>query len=311
MTCYSPLHAFKARSNDTQKVAITFSRPSSWRGERLDLPCGQCIGCRLEKSRQWAVRCMHEASLYDRNCFLTLTYNDKFLPKNNSLDKSEFPLFMKRLRKKYGSGIRYYHCGEYGDLYERPHYHALLFNHDFEDKTFFNERNGYKLFTSGSLSELWPKGYSVIGDVTFESAAYVARYVMKKVTGKRAEDHYGNRIPEYCTMSRGSKKIGTGGIGKGWYDKYKNDVYPLDRLIVRGSVTRPPRFYDNLMGREDPSLLAQLKIKREKDSIKFVDDRLPDGSRIKVSDQDGTRLMVKEICKKAEIENLKRPLEGL
>jgi len=309
MPCYSPLHAYKGKSKDADKISITFRRSDSWRGQQLNLPCGQCVGCRLERSRQWAVRCMHEASLYDSNCFLTLTYDDKNLPSDLSLNKSHFQDFMKRLRKRYGSGIRYYHCGEYGDIYGRPHYHALLFNHDFEDKKFFSERNGNRVYTSDSLSNLWTAGFSVIGEVTFESAAYVARYVMKKVTGEKADDYYGGRLPEYTTMSRGSKKLGTGGIGKGWFDKFKSDVYPIDRVIVRGHPSRPPRFYDTLLGREDRSTLERLKINREINGTRFVSDVLSDGRVIRVSDQSGPRLLVKEQVKLAEISTLKRPLE--
>lgn len=310
MPCYHPLHAFKDKSKEADKVSITFSRNESWRGERLELPCGQCIGCRLERARQWAVRCVHEASLYEDNCFITLTYDDKFLPKNGSLCLKDFQNFMKRLRKKYGQGIRFFHCGEYGSLNGRPHYHSLLFKHDFSDKKLFSEREGIRLYTSDSLSKLWPLGFSTVGDVTFESASYVARYIMKKVTGKKAKDHYGERIPEYITMSRGSKKLGTGGIGRGWYEKYKDDVYPRDFVVVRGYKSRPPRFYDHLLGNQDRSTLALIKIRREANGQRFITDVRNDGKEIKINDSDDIRLMVREICKKAEIGSLKRTLEA-
>lgn len=301
MPCYFPLKAFKAKSKDPQKTAITFRRSESWKGIEISLPCGQCIGCRLERSRQWAVRCVHEASLYDRNCFVTLTYDPAHLPKTGSLQLEHFQLFMKRLRKKYGAGIRFFHCGEYGDNLGRPHYHALLFNHDFDDKKYFSERNGNKVWTSDNLSNLWQMGFSLIGEVTFESAAYVARYVMKKVTGENKDIHYNGMKPEYVTMSRRP------GLGKGWYEKYKTDVYPHDRVIVRGAETRPPRFYDNLLGKSDPSTLALLKIEREKNE-KFVTD-VVNGKTVIESDSSMRRLAIKEVVKRAEISNLKRPLE--
>lgn len=247
---------------------------------------------------------MHEASLYADNSFLTLTYSDSNLPSGNTLVKSDFQDFMKRLRKSIAPKlVRYYHCGEYGKKFHRPHYHALLFNHDFKDKKIFSTRGGNSVYTSADLSSLWPQGFSVIGEVTFESAAYVARYVMKKVNGPRSAEHYGSRTPEYTTMSRRP------GIGAGWYQKFKADVYPHDRVIVRGHATRPPRFYDNLFQREDPSTLAQLKILREKNGQHYVSDTLSDGTVVRVSDSSTTRLRVKEICKVASIENLKRPLE--
>ena len=146
---------------------------------------------------------MHEASLHDENSFLTLTYSDENLPPGGSLHLPDFQNFMKRLRKSIApKRVRFYHCGEYGDILSRPHYHALLFGYDFDDRKFFAKRNENSVYTSTELSSLWPHGFSVVGSVTFESAAYVARYVMKKVTGERSLDHYGGLKPEYTTMSR-------------------------------------------------------------------------------------------------------------
>lgn len=305
MPCYFPLHAFKARDlKDASKIRIVWNSRDSFRGERLDLPCGQCIGCRLERSRQWAVRCVHEASLYDKNCFLTLTYDKDHLPPGNSLVLSDFQLFMKRLRKKFGPGIRYYHCGEYGETFARPHYHALLFNFDFDDKLFLSEKNGNRVYTSPSLSYLWPQGFSVIGQVSFESAAYVARYVMKKVTGEKADMYYGGVKPEYTTMSRRP------GIGAGWLKKYVSDVYPRDGVVVNGRVLRPPRFYDEYFRKQDPSTLALLKLEREKNQF-FVTDTDQFGKVIRVSDSDGRRLLVKEEVKRAQISSLRRHKDGV
>lgn len=287
MSCYHPLDPSKFRIHKLTKPGML-------------VPCGQCLGCRLERSRQWAVRCMHEASLYERNCFLTLTYDKVHLPSDRSLHLEHFQNFMKRLRKSVApEKIRFYHCGEYGENLGRPHYHALLFNHDFEDKKYFSERSGNKIFTSDKLSGLWNMGHAVIGNVTFDSAAYVARYVMKKVTGEKKESWYGPLKPEYTTMSRRP------GIGKGWFDKFSSDVYPYDRVVVRGVNTRPPRFYDNLLGSRDPGQLAVLKVHRQKNE-KFV---VVDNHGLLVSDGSERRLLIKEKVKRAEIDGLKRPLE--
>lgn len=302
MPCYYPLHAFKGKSKDSSKTLIVFSRPDSWKGERIDLPCGQCSGCKLERARQWALRCMHESSLYEENSFLTLTYNDDNLPEGGSLVLSHFQNFMKRLRKSVKKTVRFLHCGEYGELNARPHYHCLLFNHGFPDRKLYTERNGIRLYVSDALSKLWPFGFSTIGDVTFESASYVARYSLKKVTGYSAEAHYGSRKPEYITMSRRP------GIGKGWYEKFKTDVYPRDRVIVRGFPSRPPRFYDGLLGVQDPSTLALIKIQREKNGNRFVSDVLSDGREIRVSDSCDARLLVKQEVKMAQLQKLKRTL---
>ena len=247
---------------------------------------------------------MHEASLYPENSFLTLTYDQEHLPKDNSLHVDHFQLFMKRLRKMYAQKkIRYYHCGEYGEKLSRPHYHALLFNHDFEDKRLFTVREGNRLYTSDILSGLWPQGYSVIGAVTFESAAYVARYILKKVTGEKAEQHYGTLRPEYTTMSRRP------GIASEWFEKYRTDVYSADRVIVRGVSTRPPRYYDSLLNKSDPALMAWLKIQREKNEH-FVND-VVNGRIIRESDSSQRRLLVKEEVKKAQISTLRRHQDGV
>lgn len=303
MSCYFPLHAYKAKSKDSSKMSIVFRRPDSWRGVELDLPCGQCIGCRLERSRQWAVRCIHEASLYEENSFLTLTYDNVHLPSDGSLCLNDFQLFMKRLRKSIApKRVRFYHCGEYGEQLGRPHYHALLFGYASPDRKFFSKRGAHPVYTSESMSRLWPQGFIVEGEVTFDSAAYVARYVMKKVTGSQSEAHYNGKKPEYTTMSRRP------GIGAVWYSKYKSDVFPLDRIVVNGHISRVPRFYDSLLVKDDPSTMALVKIDRENNSLIGRFSRTVDG---RIDEQACYRLAVKEVVKQAEVSQLIRPLEGV
>jgi len=181
---------------------------------------------------------MHEASLYESNCFITLTYDDEHLPWANSLNVRDFQLFLKRLRKKYShQKIRFYHCGEYGERHGRPHYHALLFGFDFPDKIHLGIRNKLPVWRSPSLEKLWNKGRSEIGSLTFDSAAYVARYILKKHVDPHNNVHE-LREPEHVTMSRRP------GIGKPWLDKYQSEVYPRDSVITRGMPTKPPRYYD-------------------------------------------------------------------
>ena len=170
--------------------------------QRSTVACGQCVGCRLERSRQWAIRCVHESQMHEQNCFITLTYSDEFLPENGSLQLKHFQDFMKRLRFHVGGGIRFFHCGEYGEENGRPHHHAIIFNHDFADKKVWKTNNGVVLYRSKILEELWPYGFATVGCVSFESAAYVARYITKKVNGDMADSHYLGREPEYITMSR-------------------------------------------------------------------------------------------------------------
>jgi len=312
MPCYHPLQAFKTAAGD-----VVFYENARFDITRsLTLPCGQCVGCRLERSRQWAVRCMHEASLWQKNCFITLTYNDQWVPEDKSLHYDHFQKFMKRLRKRFSGyeedsqgkrPIRFYMAGEYGENFGRPHFHACLFNFDFEDKVFFKRtESGCVVYRSQALEELWadPKtelsyGFSSIGDVTFQSAAYVARYIMKKQNGKNADAHYefthpvtgeiSLRRPEFNKMSLKP------GIAAGWYEKWKDDVYPHDYVVVNGKQVRPPRYYDKKFAKEYPV---------EFDMIEF--DRYNRRCEREVDTDE--RLAVKEKVAKARLQSLKRTL---
>lgn len=296
MRCYHPVDAWRDSDSSVTKLRFQYN-PAKCRSisPELQVPCGQCVGCRLERSRQWAIRCVHEASLHDKNCFITLTYNNENLPKDESLHVRHFQLFMKRLRKEYGKGIRFYHCGEYGENFGRPHYHALLFGFDFSDKILFKQGRDYPIYTSKALSELWTYGYASIGSVTFESAAYVARYVMKKILGEDSTMHYSAydkesdtyylKKPEYTTMSRRP------GIGRDWLKKYQSDVYPSDQVIMRGKSMRPPKFYDTQYPQID-----EIKFERELNAKKHLDNNTPE------------RLAVREAVHQAQISILKRSL---
>lgn len=316
MPCYYPLTGWRAKrpNPETGKRSIVFDRNSGFADMEVTVPCGRCIGCRLEYSRQWAIRCTHEASLWDRNCFITLTYDNESLPENGSLVLDDFQRFMKRLRKRFTGfqtttnkhgeiikPIRFYHCGEYGDLYGRPHYHAVLFNFDFKDKELFTVRNGNQCYRSEILADLWPYGLHEIGNVTFESAAYVARYVMKKSKGEGSEWDYANwcpdtgmlldfKKPEYCTMSRNP------GIASDWFQQYKSDVFPKDGISINGKLVKPPKFYLGQYELEQPDEARKIKNSRKK------------VAKTLESDNSSDRLAVKEKVKKAQLKNLKRGL---
>lgn len=293
MPCYKPLKGWRSKEpNPSGKYSLTFKAREAWLENRLEIPCGQCIGCRLERSRRWAIRCVHEASLHEANSFVTLTYSPEFLPPDGSLNKRHFQLFMKRLRESISpQRVRYFHCGEYGESYGRPHYHACLFGYEPPDKKFLSSQNGNDLFTSEALDKLWELGKTFIGAVTFESAAYVARYIVKKITGPAAQRHYARLglQPEYVTMSRRP------GIAKPWYDKFKDDVYPRDYVVIRGKQMSPPKYYEGLLEKEDPD--AHRHLKRMK-AIK----RNP-------SENTHERLRVREIVKQSSINQLKRKFE--
>lgn len=212
----------------------------------------------------WAVRCMHEAQMHDRNCFITLTYADEFLPPGSSLEKKDWQDFMKRLRKEFrGERIRYFHCGEYGPQFGRPHYHACLFGFDFRDKVYLGKRKGFPVWRSPVLERLWSYGRSEIGSVTFESAAYVARYVLKKQVRKpRVRDALSGEAVglavEYTTMSRRP------GIGRAWFEKYRGDIIRRGDVVSRGIPMRPPRYYDVALELTEPEHMERIRAERRK-----------------------------------------------
>lgn len=245
----------------------------------------------------WALRCVHEASRWDDNCFITLTYDDEHLPVDGSLVKHHFQDFMKRLRRRIEPvRIRFFHCGEYGERLKRPHYHALIFGFDFRDRVLFTERGEVKVYTSEFLTEVWGKGFCTVGDVCFESAAYVARYCVKKVSGERKYFHYvspdGVMLqPEYTTMSRGS------GIGRDWFDEFGSDVFPSDECVLRGRVLKPPRYYQKLYQVDDAEGHDLVLAKRKEFFQRHQADCTPE------------RLAVREVVQEAALSLLKRGYE--
>lgn len=229
-------------------------RPQS--GDRaFPVPCGSCTACLLERSRQHAVRCSHERELHERACFVTLTYDEDHIPYANSLWKDDFRGFVRRLRAAVpGVALRFLACGEYGARTSRPHYHFILFGFDFAaDRRVSGRRGGEDVYFSPLLAKLWPVGRSEIGSATFESAAYVARYVSKKL-GPRA---LGDRESEFLLMSLKP------GLGVPWIAKNWEHVYARDSVVVRGVEARPPRMYDKWLSVNHPEVFARVKRARE------------------------------------------------
>lgn len=285
----------------------------------IPLPCGKCTGCKLEYSRQWAVRLTHEKYQHERTSFVTLTYRDDALPgqrartksrtheiqKHASLSKRDLQQFTKRLnqhaRRTFGEGVKYYACGEYGETTHRPHYHIAIYGEDFGvDRVLWKHaKSGNKLYRSQTLARLWPHGDADIGELTFESAAYIARYIMKKITGTMAADHYRRQdelgadywlTPEFNVMSRRP------GLAKTWFLKYVKDVYPTDQVISRGKPAKPPRYYDKLLEQLAPYEHAVIKAARE------AAPRNPE-------DQTPERLAAREIVTLARLKTTSRSLE--
>lgn len=283
MPCYHPVPAQQYVHPSTFKNTVKLIARDQAYKANLYLPCGLCIGCRLEQAKESALRCHHESTLHYENCFITLTYSNQEIPPYESLVHEHFQKFIRSLRKKTQEKIRYYMCGEYGEKTQRPHYHAILFGFDFPNKKLVNIRNGNRVYISDLLSEVWTRGTHEIGSVNFNSAGYVARYILKKHKGQRGLIAYSeqNRIPPYtrCSLKPG--------IGHDYYEKNKTDFFPRDYAVLPdGRQTSVPRYYQRLLERSDPALAEKLKkarIAKAKENFDNSPGRLRDREICKIS----------------------------
>lgn len=316
MACYSPIKAYRPLSlKDGGRLVFNPAKARN-RDNPISLPCNNCIGCRIARSQEWATRLMHESQMHEKNCFITLTFNDEHLPENYSVSKRDTQLFMKRLRKHLEpSKVRFFAVGEYGDLNLRPHYHLIIFGHDWPDKQLHTRcpDTGVQLWTSAELATLWSFGFSTSGDVNYKTAAYCARYVLKKINGDRAPDHYtrfhpfNNTLhlvePEYITMST------VPGLGETWFHKYKSDVFPSDFLVVDGRQTRVPRFYDKLLQKEETLSHPDQQAHRLFDTPhKRIKAARVSNAATRKEDNTPARLRVREFVKTETLKQLKRKL---
>lgn len=308
MPCYHPLKAFQRYAG----APLFFGSGYRFGDRCLEVPCGQCVGCRLEYCRQWAVRCMHENRMHDISCFATFTYDDEHLPSDGSLCHPHFVSMFKRLREQLRVAgrppIRFFMGGEYGDKFSRPHYHALIFGYSPADRVFWKKSDaGFDCYTSDSLDKVWRFGRVFVGDVTFESASYVARYCMKKVNdGSPRREILNVETGEIVTRAHEYGKMSLKpGIGASYLAKYGRDIFMNDRVIVNGKNSPLPRYYDVLLERDAPLLLAEHKAKRVS-RADAIYQRLCAERPVDVKIGDERRLKVHEVVKKASISHLKR-----
>lgn len=314
----------------------------------LQIPCGQCSGCRLKRSREWAIRCLHEKQMHKHSSFVTLTYNNNTLPEHGSLRYRDFQLFMKKLRRLAGREwarrradaahaenrfniaaaaatlgpdinqnrlpsllvdasvdkpqTRFYMAGEYGETYGRPHYHALIFGLDFNDKKYLRKTpSGERIYTSATLEKTWQLGFSSVGELTYKSAAYVARYIMTKRTGDGEKTDYKildldtgeiiSKKKEFNTMSRRP------GIGSSWLRKYSSDVYTSGKVVANGHQHNPPRYYDKLYKKLDQAQLEDFQYARYTEALAQQEHHTPE------------RLAVQEQVQAAKTRTLKRSIQ--
>lgn len=307
----------------------------------IEIPCGQCAGCRLDYSRQWADRCMLEMKGHDQSWFVTLTYDDDHLPQNNfiikdtgecgtvsTLVKDDLRQFIKNLRYHYGQrqferefgrpcrkgertskaenvSFRFFACGEYGDRSFRPHYHLIIFGLilDSSDLVFYKKSEiDYSYYNVPWIQDVWKKGYVVVAPATWETCAYTARYVMKKQKGSgKALYDLYNFAPEFTLMSRKP------GIGRKFFDDRGAAIFDTDYISVGtkdgSKKIYPSRYYKRLFDQIDPERYEDWKNMRL-DVYEDVRKAKACLSSKKFLDQ----LETEEAAKEAAIKSLKRSI---
>lgn len=320
MPCYYPLPAVKINGavrvlprtqqyiDAVREHKMTFNKETGELDEYFFVPCGKCIGCRLEHSRQWANRCVLESLDYpkDQLWWLTLTYNEDNVPRNEdgagTLVKPDLQLFIKRLRRhfdyNYGvQNIRFFACGEYGTKNWRPHFHVCLFGLPLLDAEIVGKNfRGDKFYNSETINKLWTNGYSYIGELNWQTAAYTARYCLKKWNNNTKETYEKlNITPEYTVMSRRP------GIAGGYYEKYMPEIYEYDSIILpaqggKPMDIRPPKYFDKKFAVDDPEKLIAIKEKRKR----AADIAAQVKKNFTTLDEDEYLLMCAENAKKIE-----------
>lgn len=219
-------------------------------GLGMAVPCGRCIACRVSKTREWAVRLVNELEAHKCASFITLTYDPEHLPKDNGLQKRDLQLFWKRLRKEVNyDRLRYFACGEYGDKYGRPHYHAVLYG------------LGCDSSSNKLVSDAWGLGLTHSGNVTYQSARYVAQYCQKKLSGQMAENKYQGRQAPFALMSKG--------IGLDYALKNAESIQKNLCVKIDGKPVGLPRYYRKKID-IDLDKLTRKAIERQKEEEDFV-----------------------------------------
>lgn len=271
MTCYHPSKV------TIRRKSVLGVGPRAC--DTVTVPCGNCLGCRSDQARGWAVRLVHEGLTCSPAWFVTLTYAPEKIPEYGSLAPRDVTLFLKRLRGMHeGSRISYYVAGEYGDETSRPHYHAVLYGAPFLDRSIHTYRHGVPVYRSECLEQAWGVGLCEFTGLTYAAARYCASYVRKKVRQRDDPSHYDRVDPDTGEIVGLSREFGRmsrrPAIGRQFIEKYWRDVYPRDFCVVDGKEVKPPRYYDKWMDEFHPDIMYDVRVQRYKDLVEIGDDKL-------------------------------------
>lgn len=273
MECIGNLHiGFDVNSKPTMSKKQALNSV-----EGFKVPCRKCLPCRLNSAREKAIRCLHEAM--DRpGIFLTLTYDDENLT-SPRLQYSDYQKFMKRLRFRVPDvKFSYMVTGEYGEKTKRPHWHAILYGLWPEDaKKEPGADDAHPTFTSKLISECWPQGRHNFGEITLDSASYVARYAAKKLVHGKDQEH--DFHPIHRTSCRPA--LGTRFIEKHWRQVFTHGFVRLPN----GQQMKIPRYYVDWLKKHKPlhyqhyekttllRVIAQASAKSEKEFQRWLTER--------------------------------------
>nr|UXQ87944.1 MAG: replication initiation protein [Microvirus sp.] len=286
MGCHKPIYGYKTKSGQVGFSEAGFAQAAS---PKFPLPCGRCTGCRLARSLEHSIRCMHEAQTHTENTAVTLTYDNHHLPPNGELNHKDFQIFIRALRDRTHLRLRYFMCGEYGEKNNRPHFHAILFGYEFPDKYKWRFRRGKTDYRSNILDKVWARGHAEIMPVTRQTTQYIARYIMKKQSADLNFENQPHHVDpetgeikakqqEYVKMSLKP------GLGAAWLEKYEKDIFPADTCIIEDGKKVPvPKYYRTLMQRKYPVHADILARKRTENAINHVD---PDGTSERLATRD-------------------------
>lgn len=341
MSCYRPKKGFPVGLTETGKTkykivpyetdhleqngekweAVTFPVPAKWlrpvKTDWIQIPCGKCIGCRLDYARGWTMRLMAEKQDWpDELCwFLTLTYDDEHLPVVLGADSfgeaklwptlrpRDLTLFWKSLRKQFAVvGLKYFAAAEYGSKTGRPHYHAIVFGLPLDldrlDHLTPYSRNdmGDTVYRSAKLERIWKNGRVMVGKVTDKSCGYVARYCLKKLYDQSIDD-FSNREHEFTRMSRNP------GIGANWSYQNVVDLALFSLPSAPGQKFTLPRYFMERLRKDDPDKWQEIHDRRFASALASFDNMMHDEQRPYLE-----VLKAKELYKKQKISGLFRKL---
>jgi len=284
MTCLNPVLAYKKTNGQ-----FNFMRKSDYdapHAHKALLPCRKCLPCRKKEAMNWSTRMIHESKMHKISIFLTLTYDDEFLPEHNNLTIEHMQKFMKRLRKHLSTRkdelrnplpiikIRYLYVGEYGDTSGRAHYHACVFGYVPDDLILHSKKPQYNIYKSETLTNLWGKGFVSIGYFNSATANYCSKYILKTLVGKDALKQFqitdsdtGELIqkqPPFKIMSRNP------GLGSTFFEKYESDLINHDKAVIDGKELPVPDYYIRKLKKTDIQQYENIKRDRHNQAVEFA-----------------------------------------